>query len=307
MPGPTLRDVHVDALMTNISVAYRNTNYIGELIFPRVPVSKKSDVYFTYGKSAWFRDEVGVRAPGAEARRGDYDVTTASYVAITRAIAKLIPDEVRANADMPLRPDVEATEWVTDQLLRAQERRVAALTTGGSALWAYAASPVGAQWSSDTSDPWGDIDAAIYGIVSNTGVMPNTMVMSWNVWRHLRQHPDFLDRVKYVREAGRVETSDVSQWFNLPKVLVGTQLYDPAKEGQTASPTMIWGDQVWIGYVTPAPALMAPTAGYTFEWLGREVSRYRLDTSHADLIEAQHSTAEVISASDAGAVIYDAV
>jgi hypothetical protein len=46
MPNYTLRDAHVDALMTNISIAYRNANYIGEQIFPRVPVQKKSDVYF---------------------------------------------------------------------------------------------------------------------------------------------------------------------------------------------------------------------------------------------------------------------
>lgn len=306
MTMPSVRDVHVDAIMTNISVAYRNANYIGERIFPRVSVAKKSDSYFVYPKSAWLRDEVKTRAPGTEANRGDYEITTSSYVALTYAIAKLVPDEVRLNADAPLRPDVEATEWTVDQLLRAQERRIALLTTGGSALWAYAASPT-TQWSSDVSDPWGDIDNAINGVVGSIGVFPNTFVCSWDVWRHLRQHPDFLDRVKYQREGGRVETSDISAWFNLPNVLVGTQLYDAAKEGQTSSPTMIWGDAVWIGYVTPSPALMTPSAGYVFEWQNREVRRYRLDTNHADLIEAQHSVDEVISASDAAGVLYNTV
>ena len=46
MSMPTVRDVHVDAVMSSISIAYRNAAYIGEQVFPRVPVAKKSDLYF---------------------------------------------------------------------------------------------------------------------------------------------------------------------------------------------------------------------------------------------------------------------
>ena len=306
MSQPTVRDTHVDTLLSAISIAYRNPSYIAEQVFPRVPVQKKSDYYFQFGKDAWQRNEVAIRAPGTQAQRGDYTVTSASYNALTYAIATTIPDEVRANADAPLNPDLNASDWVTDQLLRAQELRVANKTTGGSGLWVYSATPSIA-WSNDSSDPWGDIDAAINGVVGSIGNMPNTMVLSWSVWRHLRQHPDFMDRVKYTREGGRVELSDLSNWFNIDKVLLGTQLYDPAREGATASPTQIWGNGVWLGYVPATPALMTPAAGYVFEWQARQVSRFRDDVAHTDIIEAQHSVAEVISASDAGAVLYGCV
>lgn len=46
MPTPTLRDVHVDAILTNLSIGYKNDTYIGESVFPRIQVAKKSDVYF---------------------------------------------------------------------------------------------------------------------------------------------------------------------------------------------------------------------------------------------------------------------
>jgi len=306
MAMPTVRDVHVDAVLTNISIGYKNPNYIADQIFPTVTVNKKSDYFFTFDKGSWLRDEVAPRAPGTRARLMDYTVTTGSYNCITYAIAKEISDEVRANADSPLRPDVDAADFVTDALLRAHELRVANLTTAGSGKWVYSTTPSTA-WTSDVSDPWGDIDSLINGVVASIGQLPTVMVMSWDVWRNLRQHPDFLDRVKYTRPTGRVEPSDLSSWFGIPKVLIGTQLYTPSREGETTSASFIWGDQVWVGYVPPSPALMTPAAGYTFEWSKRQVSRFRLDPEHSDLIEASHSVDARISASDAGGVLYGCV
>jgi hypothetical protein len=306
MSMPNSRDVHVDAVMTSISIAYRNPSYIGEQVFPRVPVAKKSDLYFCFPKSYWFSNEVGVRAPGARAKIADYAVTTGSYNCTTYAVSKLVADEIRENADAPLRVDLDAVDFVTDALMRAQEKRIADLTTGGSGLWAYSETP-SIQWSNDTSDPWGDIDAMVNGVVSSIGRFPNVMVMSWDVWRNLRQHPDMIGRIQYTRPGATLQPSDLTSWFNIEKVLIGTQLIDKAREGSSASMVYIWGDQVWAGYVPPSPALNTPAAGYTFEWLNRSVNRYRLDPEHSDLIEAQHAVDHRISASDAGAVLYNCV
>ncbi len=306
MPNPTVRDVHIDGALSSISVAYKNDSYLAEQIFPRVPVQHKSDFYWVFPKAAWQRNEVAIRAPGTRAQRADYDVTTASYSCINWALAKLIPDEVRANADAPLAPDVEATEFVTDALLRAQEKRVADKTTGGSGLWIYSATP-SVKWTSDTSDPWGDIDTAINGVISTVGRAPNVAVMSWDVWRNLRQHPDFLDRIKYTRPGGRLEPSDMNTWFGLEKVLVGNQLIDTAREGATASISYIWGDGFWMGYVPARASLMTPAAGYILEWMPRQVRRFRMDQEYTDVVEASQNVAEIVTASDAGAIIYDAV
>jgi len=305
MANPTVRDVHIDSAMAGISIAYRNGAYIGEQVFPRLTVNHKSDYYYTFPKQAWFRDDVALRAPGTRAQRGDYSISSASYSCQPYAIAKVVADEVRMNADMPLNPDIEATEWVTDALIRAQERRVAALVTG-STLWAYAASPT-TQWSTDTSDPLGDIDDAVDAVVKAIGRLPNTMVVPWPVWKELKNHPDLLERIKYTRPGAKAELTDLSAWFNMDKVLLGTAIYDPAQEGATGSNTFIWGKYLWVGYVPNTPSLMAPAAGYVLEWQTRQVRRYREDQEHADVIEASHNVTEVISASDAGAVIYKAV
>ena len=48
MTNPTLSQVHVDAILTNSSVAYIQAadNFIANKVFPIVPVDKQSDLYF---------------------------------------------------------------------------------------------------------------------------------------------------------------------------------------------------------------------------------------------------------------------
>jgi hypothetical protein len=307
MPGPTVRDVHIDRALTGMSIGYRNQNYIAEQVFPRIPVQKKSDLYFVFPREAWFLDQVQVRAPGARAANADYALTTASYVALTYAISKVIPDEVRANADAPLQPDVEATEFTMDSLMRAQERRVAAIVTA-SAKWGSSACPTVA-WSTDTSDPLGDIETGVNAVIQSTGFMPNTAVMSWSVWRKLRNHPDLLDRVKYTRPGGKPAVTDLQDWFGFDKVLIGTALYDNIVEGQVSTSTMtfVWGKEFWIGYVPANAAMMTPSAGYLLEWNARQIRRFRREEEYCDVIEASHSTAEVVTASPAGYLIMSAV
>ena len=129
MPRPTLRDVHVDQPLSAFSQAYWNDSYIAAQVFPEVRVDNKSDVYFVFDENAFFRRRAKPRAPGTRSQRADYSISTASYLCLSYALAKEIPDEVRDNADAPLRPDFNATEFVSDALMLDQEVRVAQLTT----------------------------------------------------------------------------------------------------------------------------------------------------------------------------------
>ncbi len=305
MPNPTSRDVHVNTPLTRVSIAYRNAAYIADQIFPVVRVEKQTDCYFVYDKQSWFLNRSKPRAPGTRANRADYGVTTASYLCINDALAKEIPDEVRKNADAPLRPDVTATEFVTDGLLLALEKRVADIITA-CGNWTNASNP-SVQWSDDTSNPWGDIDTAVNAVVSTIGRAPNVAVMSWDVWRKLRQHPDLIDRVKYTRSSGRLEVADLAGWFEFDKVLVGKALIDSAVEGRTSSISYIWGDDFWVGYVPLAPALEVPATGYVLTWGDRVIERFREDQEKQDVVAGEWFTCEKVTASDAGAGFYDVV
>lgn len=70
--------LRVDKLLSNISVKYRNENFIAEDVFPRVPVKKESDVYRTYDRD--FRLPETIRSSKGVAKEHNFEVSTAPYV-----------------------------------------------------------------------------------------------------------------------------------------------------------------------------------------------------------------------------------
>lgn len=303
--SPTARTVHVNRPLTNISVAYMNNDYIYPQVFPQVPVANKSDVYFVFDRSAFYRNRSGLRAPGTRAPLGDYGITTASYICINDALGALIPDEMRDNADAPLRVEVTGTKYVADGLELGEEIRVAA-KIAACASWASASNP-GTAWSSDNSDPYADIQTAVDAVIKQIGRMPNIAVTNWTVWRRLQNHPNFLERLKYTRPGGTLAEGDVNNWFGFDKLLIGKAIYDTANEGATTSMSFVWGNNFWVGYVPSAPALEEPAAGYVLRWGNKEIRRLRMEPEHATLIEGQWFVSETITASEAGAGFYGLV
>ena len=68
MPQPTSSDVHVDAILSNVSIAFMQEAYafVAGRMFPTVNVLKQTDKYFTYSQADFFRDQVQRRADGTD-------------------------------------------------------------------------------------------------------------------------------------------------------------------------------------------------------------------------------------------------
>ena len=115
-------DLHVDRLLTNMSIAYVNDMYIATQIFPEVPVQLRSDIVPKYRKSDWFRNEAVRLAPTEAPPVGGYEVDlTQTYYCHEYGIGHLIPDQTRANVDRPFDPDRDGMAWLMDRMLMATE------------------------------------------------------------------------------------------------------------------------------------------------------------------------------------------
>jgi len=192
-----------------------------------VPVDKQSDKYFKYTKNDWLRDEAQVRADGTESVGSGYNITTDTYYADVYAIHKDVGDQTRANADAPINVDREAAEFVTHRLLTRREIQfVNDFMKGG--VWGSTASGVSSasptagqftQWSDYTnSDPIEDIEEGKASILSVTGFEANTLVLGYDVFRQLKNHPDLVDRIKY--SSSQTITEDMlARMFDIERVL----------------------------------------------------------------------------------------
>ena len=303
MPRPTARQSHIDRALTNVSIAYRNAAYIWPDVFPRVPVQKQSDKYFIFDKERWFSRDAGARAPGTRAPRSDYSLSTDSYLCTEEALADGVPDELVANSDDPLRPLIRATQYVTDQLQLQVEQDVISTIFGTG--WSSSATP-GTLWSNDAADPFGDIETGMNTVAQSIGREPNTGVIGRGLWRYLKNHPDVLDRIKYTGSSGSpaiVALEAIAAIAGLDKVMVTAAIEQTADEGQTPVYAYLGGNHMVLMYVTASAALDEPSSGYTFVWGANEVSRYREDQEHQDVVEARMSWDIKLTATDAGYLI----
>jgi hypothetical protein len=294
MPQPTSTDVHVDAILTNMSVAYMQEAYafVSSRAFPQVSVNKQTDKYFTYSQADFFRDQVQRRADGTQSAGTGYSLSTATYAAEVFALHKDIGDQTRANADAPLDMDMDATRFLTQQMLIRQEVEWAAsaFTTG---IWDTDIVP-GVLWDAANSTPIANIETGKNTVLSATGYVPNTVVMSYKVFSALMDNADIIDRIKYTSMES-VSEDLLARLFNVDRVLVMAGTYNTAAEGATASYSQIGDKDVLLCYTPASPGLMQPSAGYTMVWNGissgmgtsSAISRFRIEERKADRIEIE--------------------
>lgn len=304
MAEPTAQQVHIDTALTNVAIRYSNAAYIADQIFPNITVQKQTDKYFTFAKADWYRDDADVRAPGTRARRVDYNLSTGNYVCLEYAAAKAVPDEVIENADTPLQPMIDATNYVSEKLMIRKEIDVFALVFGDS-QWSGSATP-SPTWDDDASDPLTDIETAMYTVEAAIGRPTNIGVIGRGLWRYAKNHPDLVDRLKGGAMPGdpaKVQLAALAAIVDLPKVLVARAIKNTGEELATASYSMIGGNHMFIGYVTSGPSISEPSAGYTFHWRNPVVSRFREDQEHQGVVEIRASWDAKVTATDAGYLI----
>jgi hypothetical protein len=274
---PTRQQIHIDRALTNISVAYMQdaSNFIADKVFPIVPVQKQSDLYFIYKREDFLRDEAEERANGTESAGGDYNVDQSEpYFCRVVAFHKDVTEQDRVNADEPLNPDQDATEFVSGKLLIRREVQWAEkfFVTGkwGTEIVGKASNPSTGetlQWDQSTSDPVKTVKNAATTMQENTGFRPNTLVLSPYVKDALLEHPDIIDRIKYTQK-GIASIDLLAELFEVKNVHIAQAIYNKAQKGATEDTEFIMGKHALLCYSEPKPGLKKPSAGYTFAWKG---------------------------------------
>lgn len=308
MSKPTSRDVHIDQPLTNIAVAYMQSesNFIASRVFPVVPVLKQTDKFWKYTKGDWFRVDAKERAPGTESAGGGFELTTDDYLCKRYGMHKDVDDDTRANADQPINVDRDATEYVTRQLMLKREKLWAAkyFTT---AVWGSPDFVPTTLWDSTGSDPVGDIDTQGDAIEQLTGYRPNVLVVGPAVHTVLKNHADVLDRIKYTQR-GIVTEELLAAIFGVEKYLVARAVENTAAEGQNATMARMFGKHCLLAYAAPTPGIMQPSAGYTFAWTGLlgagatgiRIKRFRIDEIESDRVEGDLAFDMKVVGSDLG-------
>jgi hypothetical protein len=263
-------NVHIDRVLTNISMGYPNEDLLGPVLSPSVRVAKQSDLYYVHGREGWVVEPGSdVRAPGTEANEiPGLKLSTNPYFAREYALQIPVTDEERENADAPLSPDRDGTELVTGKLLLARELRMKDMfTTAANYAAGNSTTLVGTQQFNDAanSNPISVFKTARDALHAKLFIRPNLAVIPYQVMSALEDHPDFIERIKYSQAAFLTEDL-IARMLGIPRIVVPGVGYNSARMGQTEAINYLWGKDIILAYVPQRPGLKTPAFAYEFTW-----------------------------------------
>lgn len=289
-------NVHIDVVLSNISVGFPNNGFVGPRLFPTVPVKKQSDKYYVFGREMFGVDPGGdLRAPGTVANEiPGLAVSTDTYFAQEHALQIPVTDEERENADSPLSPDRDGTELVTSKVLLQREIYMKDLvTTAANYPAAHTTTLSGtAQWNDyANSDPIANIKTGKRQIHSVLFNEPNTAVIPYQVMTQLEDHPDFIERIKY-SERGVLTAEIIASIIGIENVIVPGLGFNSANPGQAVSLGYLWGKDVLLAWVPPRAGMKIPAFAYEYVWgfggsRPQIVDRWRDEPRASDIIRVR--------------------
>lgn len=300
---PDIASIHIDQALTNLSRAVKNEGFAADLIFPPAPVAKDSDVYFRYDLSN-LRIDNTYWGPKTNVKEVNWNVDTDGYKTLRHGLGELIEDDELQNQDAPLDVASDTTEILTEKMLLRREQLLATILTTSGNFDADARPALGAaarwnNYSSVSSDPNQDIQLARKTIYKKTFMKPNVVVLPYEVYETVREHPKIFERIKYVTEA-IVDTAVLAKLWNVDRVVVAGSGQNTANEGQADALSYIWGKNVWVGFVEPTPRLRRPSWGYAIRSQNMLVERWRDNPRKGEMIRVSYKEIHKIVTPGAG-------
>lgn len=263
----------VDQVLSQYAQDFRNSDYIGHIVAPPIPVTEQSAKYVIWNKDDLFRSAVQRRAPGTEYPRIKQTFSTDSYFADISHLAYDIPDEVRATQHPSIDLEKRGSRILADQFILQHELELAT-EMFASGLW-------GTDEDGDTSDftQWDDL--ALSNPINDvkrmkrtmrlaTGYEPNQLVMGPDVTDVLIDHPLFLERYKHNPSGLVLDINMIAKVLRIPQIVSGRAIVNTANDSPSASFTgnFIWDDDVLALHVKTGEMEDEPNAMTSFMWTG---------------------------------------
>jgi hypothetical protein len=300
---PLKSQLHVNQLLSNVSVQYKNQEYLWDKIFPQVTVAKDSDLYRVYDRN--YRIPETARAPKARAKEMGFEFSSSSFILEQHALKDYVGIDEDINNDMGSL-QVDATEYLTDAIYRRMEFMMSELFTKTS--WSLSVSlSATTVWSANTtvSDPIPVWDTGTTTIIANSGQAPNFAFTNRANYVQMKNHISVLDRVKYT--SSDVGMGAISALIGVENFYVSNAIYNTGAEGAVsgtaAGGTTFFASKSFLGYKPASPGLRQASSGYTFLNNAPRVRTWKDEEINAMAVEVEIKFSPKIVASLTGYLI----
>ena len=262
---PLRSQLHVDKLLTNVSMKYQNQEHIHDKVFPMLPVAKSTDKIRVYVRNQRLQETQ--RSEKAKARETSFEMSFSSYSLEHHALKDYIgQDEMSDNDVGDLRADV--VEDLDDKISLRKEYDFAQLfATSGN--WSNNVSLAAAYTSNTTTtNPIPDFDSAASTVLKQSGMKANKAIIPQDGFIAIKNHTSVIDRLKYT--SSEVDKVKVAALLGVGELHVPAAQYDSSAEGIAESLSDMYAANAWVGYAAPRAGLRQVSAGYMLQKKGQE-------------------------------------
>ena len=261
------------------------SEYVASSIFPVCPVDTSTGFYYVFERGDLVRDYMTRKPKFGKVTPVEIGHSDNSYTCKVDQVITGIDQIEQVNYDRSRVPASIDPRRTKARLIATQvhlhleilfaktffqpgvwANEYAGIASGGSA-------PSATQFikfSDANSDPIKFFDQRKRQIKLEGGRVPNKLLLGYDTFNALKEHPDLIERVKYTgttANPARVNESVLAELFGFEQVKVLEAAYNSAEEGQAANMEFICDpDGALLTYTTPAPRVDEPSAGYIFVW-----------------------------------------
>lgn len=303
----------VDPILSQYARGYRQRELVASALFPIAFVQQYGGNRIQFGKES-FRKVNTKRAPGGTVKRVQFGYSGAPYTIIPSDLAAQVPEErLRDASQVPGIDLARRSAGGTLKILQlSHEADAAAIATNPANYGANnKLTLVGAaRWTDPDSDPITDIEDAKDQIAGQTGMDPNTLVLSRKASSALRRHPKVVAKLAS-NVTQIVSLEQLSVILDIPTVRVAGAVY---AEGADDDLNPVWGTDAVLAYVAQGSGDVSdvdqdePSYGQTYVIEGHPViyePRWDADTRSWVYDVAFHQT-PLITGALAGFLFKDA-
>ncbi|MGL5924630.1 major capsid protein [Chroococcidiopsis sp.] len=282
MPLMTLKATRVvDPILTTVVQGYVQPEFVGNALFPPVPVSKRAGYVIEFGKEDFALFDTR-RAPGAATKRRNINYGNRSYNLYQDRLEGELPREhIEESEGLGFNLQTETAESTMRSIQLRLEYDQAAIATNAANYDANHKVVLSgtSKWSDPNSDPAGDIRSWKQAIRGTIGTYGNTLLLGAKVFDTFVEHEQTKDKIKHTSSAS-ITADAIAAMFNLDKVVVASPLILNNETGQLVD---IWGDVAILAYVPQrVQSRRQPSYGYTYTLQGYPmVERPYYDDNHA--------------------------
>ncbi len=284
--------------------------FIAPFVFPIFNVAKQASTFGRVTIESLLQRQNSNRTSGGNYNRGNWKLAPDQYATRERGFEEPIDDrEAEIFADFLDAIEVSG-DRAMDVPLRNMEEDVKNVVFSTTIFTGNLTTAVTTPWSDkDNSKPVDDMNDAIQSVYDTSGLVANTLAISWKTWKNLKDNAQVIDRIKFSGrdDPKKVTLQALATLFDIEEILVGGATLNTANETKPAAITTLWDtDKAQVFVKNDSRDLRQPTLGRIFNWTadggsaeGR-VEMYRDEKARSNIARARMDTDEKLLLREAG-------